>query len=117
MISYNVKIKDNSAGWIHKKERELEKGLNTMAKAILARAQVKVPLKGGALKASGKVTGKSLERTVSFGSGLKYGAYQERGERLDGSHKVRRYTTPGTSKHYLKDSGDAVVKEGIKKYL
>lgn len=33
-----------------------------------------------------------------------YAAYQERGKRLDGSHVVRHYTTPGTGKEFAKQS-------------
>jgi hypothetical protein len=40
-----------------------------------------------------------------------YAAYQERGMRLDGSHKVRNYTTPGTGAHFAERS----VKETIKR--
>lgn len=33
-----------------------------------------------------------------------YAAYQERGKRLDGTHVVRHYTTPGTGKEFAKKS-------------
>ncbi len=117
MTHYSVVLKDNSGAWLKRTERSLEKGLDKITKAILSRAQVRVPLKDGNLKASGEVSGRGLSRTVSFGKGMKYGAYQERGERFDGTHKVRRYTTAGTGKRYLKESGDSVLKEGLKKYL
>lgn len=36
-----------------------------------------------------------------------YAGYQEFGQRKDGSHIVRRYTTPGTGAHFLKNAGDS----------
>lgn len=33
-----------------------------------------------------------------------YAAYQERGKRLDGSHVVKHYTTPGTGKEFANKS-------------
>lgn len=32
-----------------------------------------------------------------------YAAYQERGKRKDGSHRVRHYTTSGTGAHFAED--------------
>lgn len=118
-INTTVILKDNSTSWLRARESELSSALDRMTQAIRANARMKAPMSenGGNLRNSGRVDGKSLERTISFGTGLKYGAYQERGERYNGSHKVRHYTTPGTGKHFLKDSGDAVVKKGIKAYL
>lgn len=39
-----------------------------------------------------------------------YAAYQERGMRADGTHVVKNYTTPGTSKDFAKNA----VKETLK---
>ena len=33
-----------------------------------------------------------------------YASYQERGNRADGSHVVRKYTTPGTGKDFAKNA-------------
>jgi hypothetical protein len=52
---------------------------------------------------------------VSYGKGLAYARYQEFGG--DGRRVVRNYTTPGTHAHYLKQSGDAVSKRGIKEFI
>jgi hypothetical protein len=40
-----------------------------------------------------------------------YAAYQERGARKDGSHKVRRYSTPGTGAHFAENA----IKEAEKR--
>ena len=37
-----------------------------------------------------------------------YAAYQERGMRHDGTNIVKKYTTPGTGKHYLARAGRLV---------
>lgn len=33
-----------------------------------------------------------------------YAQFQERGERADGSHKVKNYTTPGTGPHFAENA-------------
>lgn len=38
-----------------------------------------------------------------------YAAYQERGARADGSHRVRNYSTPGTSSGWFKRAIDGVL--------
>lgn len=38
-----------------------------------------------------------------------YSAYQERGARADGSHRVRNYSTPGTSAGWFKRAIDSIV--------
>jgi len=43
-------------------------------------------------------------------AGKKYSAYQERGARRDGSHRVRQYTTPGTSSGWFKRAINGVIK-------
>lgn len=118
MISAAVTLRDDSKPWLNAREEELSNMLDKMATAIKSRARIKAPNDGdNRLASSGNISGKGLARTITFGSGLKYGAYQERGERYNGTHKVKRYTKVGTGKHYLKGSGDGVVKEGFKKYL
>lgn len=42
-------------------------------------------------------------------AGKAYAAYQERGARADGSHRVRHYTTSGTSAGWFKRAIDSVV--------
>lgn len=39
-----------------------------------------------------------------------YSAYQERGARADGSHRVRKYTTTGTSAGWFKRAIDGVTR-------
>lgn len=37
-----------------------------------------------------------------------YAAFQERGRRYDGSHKVRNYTTPGTGAHFAENAAKKI---------
>lgn len=40
---------------------------------------------------------------------MEYAAFQERGSRADGSHRVRKYSTSGTGAHFLERAGDKQV--------
>lgn len=86
--------------------------LAKMSSDILVLSQAKVPKKDGDLAASGKKEKrKTKSHRVSYGETLSdpYAGYQERGRRKDGSRVVRNYTTAGTGKNYLKDSGSRVI--------
>jgi len=75
-------------------------------------SKAKVPVKEGDLSASGKQEKvKALHHRVSYGESLRdpYAPYQERGSRKDGSHKVKRYTTAGTGKDFLKNAANNVI--------
>lgn len=43
-------------------------------------------------------------------AGKGYSAYQERGARADGSHRVRKYTTSGTSSGWFRRAINGVIK-------
>lgn len=45
-----------------------------------------------------------------------YASYQERGMRYDGSHVVRKYTTPGTGKDFAKQAVVRVIKDADRYY-
>jgi len=75
-------------------------------------SQFKVPLKDGNLQGSGEqMRMKRLHHRVQYGaSGAQdYAAYQHRGRRADGSHVVKNYTTAGTQKNYLSESGKIIT--------
>ena len=108
----------NSEAFMKTFQANFEIALNSMAEAILSRARMTVPFKHGDLSDSGRIDGKGLEREVIFGSmSVPYASYQERGERLDGSYKVRNYTTPGTGKRFLQNAFESVIKEGVGRFL
>ena len=99
-------------------KQNLSNAVGAMANAILSTSRMVAPKKDNHLRSSASVRGSGLQRDVVYGSmAVPYAAYQERGMRADGSHKVRNYTTPGTHAHFLEESGDAIVKKGIGAYL
>lgn len=115
-LNANLDVKDKTDAWLKVQKQNIENALGAMARAVVYRARMTVPYKTGALSQSGRVDETSgLSRTVRFA--LPYAGYQERGMRLDGSHVVRNYTTPGTGRRYLQTAAETTVKEGIKKYL
>ena len=117
-ITPDVNYKDKSKQWLEVFKTNVDSALGAMADAIKAKADMTVPYKTGALRDSGRVEGRNLERTVTYGgNGIAYGAYQERGMRANGTHIVRNYTTSGTGAHYLENALTVVSKEGIKRYI
>lgn len=87
---------------------KLDQELGRKAAKIEVKAKARVPVDKGLLQNSGST------RRIRFGRfrvefDKEYAAYQERGMRRDGSHVVKRYTTPGTGKHYLESSARDVL--------
>lgn len=117
---YIQKMSNNQAQWLAKQYGKLSKALQIMGKSILATARVRVP-KGETkdLVDSGRVKVTENGVVISFGDeNVKYAGYQERGMRYKGEpYTVKHYSTPNTGKHYLKDAGEKVVKEGLDKWL
>lgn len=93
-------------------EQGMELALQRMRQDIFVLSQFKVPKKDGTLQGSGKQEKKGrLHHRVSYGedAAQDYAGYQHRGMRLDGSHIVRKYTTAGTQKDYLGESGAIIA--------
>lgn len=67
------------------------------------------PVKTGGMKAEVRHF-KSANGGYRVEAGKVYSAYQERGARADGTHRVTRYTTPGTSAGWFRRAIDGVVK-------
>lgn len=118
-MASKVTIKDNSATWLKVQLINFDNATRAMAEATTTLANVTTPLRTGTLRSSRRARRNSpLNYSAMFGdSRVAYAAYQERGMRADGSHKVRHYTTPGTGAHFLKNAGDTVAKQGIRTYL
>lgn len=113
-VNFEVKLTDNADGWLSKQLGRVDIALDTMGESIIKTASMKIPLKSGALKKSGRVErGKGYVKVIYGGGKVPYGAYQERGRRADGSHVVKHYSTSGTQAHFLEESGKAVTKKGI----
>lgn len=109
----SLKVIDNIKRFYILNTQSMDTMLGRMAKDVQQIAKIKVPYKEGDLQASIKPKSvKLLHHRVEVGGGdIKYAHYQEAGQRKDGSHKVRKYTTPNTGKHYLKDAGERVEKD------
>ena len=126
-LDCNVNVQDKSESEVNQIILNVKSAIKAMGDATLQRAQMlraggegnAVPYKTGLLQSTGvvEVLDDGLKAIVEFGNGIEYAAYQEFGQRKDGSHVVRNYTTPGTGPHYLRDAGNSVKKEGIKNYL
>ena len=111
----SVRIDSNATAAAAVINQNLSSAVGAMANAILQTSKMVTPMKSGRLRYSGQVTGYGLEREISYNT--PYAAYQERGMRLDGTHVVRRYTTPGTGSHYLEKTAEAIVQKGIQPYI
>lgn len=111
MVGINVTVKGGSEikSKFNKSSEIIDdafsKVLTKIGYDIVGYAKPIVPYKVGDLSRSlsvsepRKVNGKT---EVSVGSNLPYAAYQEFGQRKDGSHKVVNYSKPGTGKEFLK---------------
>ena len=93
-------------------EQGMELALARMRQDIFVLSQFKVPKKEGTLQSSGnqRKIGR-LHHRVAYGENgaQDYAGYQHRGMRRDGSHIVRKYTTAGTQKNYLGESGAIIA--------
>ncbi len=116
LTKVRVTLTDNSGQWFNHNIALMGKVLQIMGKTVINEADVRVPRKSNALRDSHRVVELNPKAVaVIYGGGaIKYGDYQERGMRRDGTRVVKKYTTPGTGKEYLQDSGKKVVKRGIK---
>lgn len=114
-VQFQVTLTDSSGRWFNGQISKMNAALNIMGAAILKDSQIKVPRKSGNLRDSARVISGNKQVAIVYPG--PYGGYQERGERRDGSHKVRHYTSAGTGKNYLKSTGDAVVERGLRWFL
>lgn len=108
-----LKFTDNTKRFAGVNEKVMDTALAQMSLDVKILGIAKVPYKGGDLQRSAehKRVGRLHHRT-QFNED--YAAYQERGKRRDGTHVVRRYTTPGTGKGFLKSAGMQVDRQKLK---
>lgn len=113
--SVRVTLNDNSGAWFNREMSMIDAALDAMGHAVVNEADMRVPYKDSALRDSHRIVRGHKAVAIIYGGGaIQYGDYQERGRRIDGSHVVKNYTTPGTGKEYLQESGKNVTKRGIK---
>lgn len=112
IMSAQTRVVNKMPAFTSANESAMERALERMANDIFVVSQFKVPQKSGELRGSGdeKRMGR-LHRRVSYGENgaQDYTAYQHRGMRADGSHIVRNYTTAGTQKNFLSESGRLIA--------
>lgn len=114
-VKFKVTLTDDSGAWFNHQQSRINKALDIMGSTILKDSQMVVPRENNHLVNSARIVKKPNSVAVVYAK--PYAGYQERGERYDGTHKVRHYTSPDTGKHYLKNTGDAVVERGIRWFL
>ena len=87
-----------------------ENGVRGMGRAFRDKADRRAPYqKKGALRAW-RSDMRTMQGSPTLVMILKaaYAQYQERGMRRDGSRVVRKYTTPGTGRHFVKNAVDQI---------
>lgn len=104
----SFKVLDNILKFVEQHNHAMDRALNRMAIDIERLSKTRVPVDKGPLKSSGRhrKVG-NLHYRTEFNK--EYAGYQEFGQRRDGTHRVKNYTTPGTGKFFLKSSGDEVA--------
>lgn len=106
-----VRVDNRMQKFVAANESAMENALEMMRGDIFVLSQFKVPRKNGTLQSSGEqLRIGRLHHRVKYGDrgAEDYAAYQHRGMRKDGSHIVRNYTSSGTQKNYLSDSGKII---------
>lgn len=76
--------------------------VNSFINGVVKTAEPITPKKEGELV--GSVSKEVIGRLGRIVWQRVYAGYQEFGQRLDGSHRVKKYTTPGTDKHFASKS-------------
>lgn len=104
-------------GPFNKKNEEVKDMiLGHMAVDIVRMAKMKAPVANTKASGNKRGGGGHLQSAIMFvrvgmgsyrvSANKSYAAYQERGMRADGTRRVKKYTTPGTGKHYFKEAID-----------
>jgi hypothetical protein len=111
-----VPVIDKWLPFLEERDAELDMALALMAADIERLAKQKAPVKIGELVSSIQHVRAGLMHFQIWagyqGPAMAYAAYQEYGQRRDGSHVVRNYTKAGTGKNYLRGSAKIVVDKG-----
>lgn len=106
-------VKSNLTKWANEQVLVADRIEQHIAGAILNRGIMLAPKDTGMLHASGRITKANKGRSVRFGDPeVPYARIHELG-----GVTGRNYSVNITAKHYLKQAGDGVAKENIKKYV
>jgi hypothetical protein len=105
-------VKSNIKRWANEQHFVADRAEQIIAGVILNRAILLAPKDTGMLHTSGRII-KERGRSVVFGDNeVPYARIHELG-----GFTGRNYATKIEAKHYLKNAGDSVAKENIKKYV
>lgn len=104
-----MKIVDKTEKYISENNIAIDKSLTSMAGDIIRLSQQRVPLLTGALKTSIRHVRIDQKKHAVLAN-KEYAAYQEFGQRKDGSRRVTRYSKSGTGKGYLLNSAQTIQK-------
>lgn len=108
----SVKVINNAKRFGSVSTNLLDSALERMARDVVNIAKIRVPfLSGTLMKAIEARKMGFLKHRVEVNT--EYAAYQERGQRHDGTRVVKYYTTPRTGKGFLKEGGDSITKNAI----
>lgn len=107
-----VHFEDHTDDFLSKNTRAFDAALERMAGDITKVAKQRVPFKTGKLfKEIHKEKLDVLKHRVV--ADKKYAGYQELGQRVDGTRVVKRYTTPNTGKHYMRDAVFTIMQHSL----
>lgn len=123
-IAMSFEIKTNRAAWKAAVEAGAEAGSIALAEQMMGDSRDFIP-------DDGEHTLRDIGRIEKTGNGDRdlvwsnvYAGYQWYGQRIDGSHVVKNYTTPGTGSHWVdrageqnKDKWDTVAQNAFTKGL
>lgn len=107
-----VVFKSRSREVLSKIEVVMDSALDRMGEDGVKIARMRIPYASGDLfKAVEHVKIAPLAHRVRVEK--EYAGYQEMGRRKDGSHVVKKYTTPSTGKEFLRDMARNLIRNAI----
>lgn len=108
-MSVTVSIKTDRAAWKAAVEKAADFAAAALAEQIMTDSHDKIPKEEGTLRDIGRIVKADFGSRDLVWSNV-YAAYQWYGMRVDGTHVVENYTTPGTGKMWVEqaraESGD-----------
>lgn len=98
----SVKVIDFTQNFQSKTKQRASLFLRLISDRVVSNARPNTPYEKGNLSRDTLIQVLSLRSKIEWRK--VYAQYQERGARKDGSHKVRRYTTPRTGPHFAENA-------------
>lgn len=98
----DVTVYTNHSAWQSAIEKASKTAQMAIAEQMMSDSLELIPKEEGTLRATGRIESDAEGVFLSW-SGV-YAAYQWYGMRVDGTHVVRNYTTPGTGKMWVEEA-------------